>query len=197
MDEEPDEVMTTTDPFIHGTNEPAPDAARRGGRPRGATTDPRIKAATDARKGKPEPAPEPPPAARQPGRPSNDDKLRQSLAQMHGAAGMTLTTLGVVVLRQPRMAAAGAAMVEQADACADALVKWAAVNPKVRKYLTAAMTAGGAGAVLFAYLPIVLAAWNPPAGIIEGAEADAEAGSAADLASLAALLNFAAGPLPT
>jgi hypothetical protein len=95
------------------------------------------------------------------GRPSNNDRLAKSLADQYVFIGSLL------VMVNP---AAGHAMIEQSDACAQSLVSWADANPKVKKALERANNGAGLIGVLAAHAPIALAA-------ISGAPAGAPGGS--------------------
>lgn len=105
----------------------------------------------------------PTPGPRGPGKPSNNTKLYESLTNLYVSTG-AMTQAAGLALRQPRLIATGRALVENAGACAAALVAWADVNPKVKKALDSMATAGGAGLVIAAHAPIIMAAYMPTEG---------------------------------
>lgn len=74
--------------------------------------------------------------------------LRQQLADAY-------TLIGVAV--SPVFALPGLVIVKQADACADAWIAAAEVNPTIRKNLERLMTVTVYGAILAAHYPIVVA----------------------------------------
>lgn len=171
----PDVVANaTTDPKpVESSTPRTPRAPARRGRPKGAKTDPRIKAATAARKGQPlaDAAAEAAATAleretRKAGRPSVDAKesakLQQGLQSFYVGAGAMVAVLGGV-LGNPRMVAGGNACVAQGAECATALVAWSETNSAVRKALESLTVAGGASLVIAAHAPIAAAIWNPEA----------------------------------
>lgn len=158
------------------TEAPAPKPPRGPGRPKGARTDPRIRAATAKRTGKQQPLAEAAAEAaataleretKKAGRPSVDAKesakLQQGLQSFYVGAGAMVAVLGGV-LGNARMVAGGNACVTQGPECATALVAWSETNSAVRKALESLTVAGGASLVLAAHAPIAAAIWNPTAG---------------------------------
>lgn len=167
----PDVVANATTPEQPAV--PRGTSPRRGGRPKGARTDPRIKAATAARKGKPlaDAAAEAAATAleretKKAGRPSVDAKesakLQQGLQSFYVGAGAMAAVLGRV-MGNARMVAGGEAAVAQGAECANALVAWSETNSAVRKALESLTVAGGASLVIAAHAPIAAAIWNPEA----------------------------------
>lgn len=180
---------------------PGPIAARRGGRPKGSRTNPKIAAATRARKGQPplaDAAAEAAAAALEretkKGRPSvkskESDTLQQGLQSFYVGAGAMLAVLGQA-LGNARLTAGGNACVAQGPDCATALVAWSEQNAAVRSALESLTTAGGATLVLAAHAPIVAAVMSPPAdGSDDGsAVGSVETAQGFDLGTLVGLLT--------
>lgn len=188
-------ATTTEQPAVS-----APKPTRRAGRPKGARTDPRIKAATAARKGKPlaDAAAEAAATAleretKKAGRPSVDAKesakLQQGLQSFYVGAGAMVAVLGSV-MGNARMVAGGNACVAQGAECANALVAWSETNSAVRKALESLTVAGGASLVLAAHAPIAAAIWNPTAGTDEAPEAGSvDTATGIDLGTLLGLFQ--------
>jgi len=117
-----------TDPDVpRGTSEPDPDVPRgtsepaKRGRPRKAA----------ARKAPAKKAADKSPKM---GRPSNDDKLRESIEAQLMALGIGLAGLGVA-MQNPALGLDGGSVMDHAEPIAQSLVEVAKQNKKVREYL--------------------------------------------------------------
>lgn len=108
------------------------EPARRRGRPKGSTN----RRPTDT--------------AATTGRPSKNAQIARALESQYVLVGSLL------VFAAP---STGRAMIENAEACSQALAAWAATNPKVARALERTMTGAGAVSVIAAHAPIALAAY--------------------------------------
>lgn len=138
---------------------------RKGGRPKGATTDPRKLAAARKLQGKPTPGP---------GRPSNaartSAELTRQLAAGYELAGTLLIGLRNMAGRVPapvaeqlgRFAVIGAAIRDNATDCAASIVAYSERSPRLRYLLEHAGQSASLLGIIVAHLPIALAVFGEP-----------------------------------
>ncbi len=127
-------------PPLPGTEVPPAPPKRGPGRPKGSKIPPKRPTGGT-----------PPTTPRSPGRPSNDDKLREQIVDFY------LLSAGFIGGFSP---SCGAVVEARAERCADAWVTLAKRNPRVRRLLESAAEGGGWVGLFMAHAPILGAVYT-------------------------------------
>lgn len=93
---------------------------------------------------------------RGPGRPKKSAQLADQLAAQIAGLGAMVTALGSTSIGTPAIEADGVAIIEHSTDIGAALAELAETNPKVKKALTASVSAGAWSGVLVAVAPLLL-----------------------------------------